>query len=676
MIIRGLWGLQIKSNEELKFKVPASLKITMASIYQFNGLGRTSLYIRLQGTDLMLCSLIPEKIEQQVIDITCLRGETILFRSEGPNGIHLLGNYISQNGIDDSEEESETIQTISKVESSENDHESQMEDIYTSEFEQERWASSDEDDFDDVINPFLYLPETSLTTNVPKDVFKLITKQDEKTKDLSLMTSIQPVIDKIKQIDHKRQSIIEYNNMKDKEQESDAESPSNKTEEDTIRRPVTRRYSRDKYNRKYAQIIEESQQQTDRDKQKETNSDAKGNKSKDSKTTKITKHDKSKQLKDIEAALNSRILENSIKEQQSEHQEMTSNKKITNDLESKKKDTTKKKKTNRSSNKERQRSVSAEVERTKIEDNKRKDNNLKRKAKNIPVNSSHKKLTQLSEQQQAMEGVSEKKEQLNSTETDDLEKKKLPATNTILLDNNEETSSTSSVKQKETQSTVVLIERFNVPSQEPKDKKKEDQHHNSIKPSDSKRKKKIKKQINKVQEPNSAATSQKPIKTTLTPSSTLGQEEEVNLLIERGKIGGNHSKKKKKNKIRNIHKPSENTIHSEIPLVDLLGYKRKERENENSTSKGKKVMKISNEEKKRLERRVETDHLKNTSSLPNKPEDSSTQLNKKKGKQEDKASLLQLNTTNDKKDGILKASKRYPTRRTVAEGKEKLSMLC
>ncbi|KAI9477882.1 MAG: hypothetical protein EXX96DRAFT_568586 [Benjaminiella poitrasii] len=62
MIIRGLWGLQIKPNEELEFKVPASLKITMASIYQFNVSERTSLYIQFQGVTMMLCSLIPEKV--------------------------------------------------------------------------------------------------------------------------------------------------------------------------------------------------------------------------------------------------------------------------------------------------------------------------------------------------------------------------------------------------------------------------------------------------------------------------------------------------------------------------------------------------------------------------------------------------------------------------------------
>ncbi|KAI9357431.1 hypothetical protein BD770DRAFT_93126 [Pilaira anomala] len=53
-----------------------------------------------QDKRFLLCSLIPEKIEQQVVDITCLKREQITFRSVGSNGVHLMGNYISQEGSD------------------------------------------------------------------------------------------------------------------------------------------------------------------------------------------------------------------------------------------------------------------------------------------------------------------------------------------------------------------------------------------------------------------------------------------------------------------------------------------------------------------------------------------------------------------------------------------------
>ncbi|KAG2229741.1 hypothetical protein INT48_000033 [Thamnidium elegans] len=65
-----------------------------------------------QDTRFLLCSLIPEKIEQHIIDITCLKGEKILFRSVGPNGVHLMGNYVSQ---DDSESESDEEEEVENV---------------------------------------------------------------------------------------------------------------------------------------------------------------------------------------------------------------------------------------------------------------------------------------------------------------------------------------------------------------------------------------------------------------------------------------------------------------------------------------------------------------------------------------------------------------------------------
>ncbi|KAK4511087.1 uncharacterized protein ATC70_012297 [Mucor velutinosus] len=105
LLIRTCLGIQIGPQSDQVIKVEASFRITMASIFEFNGPERTSVYMRFQDSTFLLCSLIPEKIEQQVVDITCLQGEEITFRVDGPNVIHLLGNYVSQDGIDDQKDD-------------------------------------------------------------------------------------------------------------------------------------------------------------------------------------------------------------------------------------------------------------------------------------------------------------------------------------------------------------------------------------------------------------------------------------------------------------------------------------------------------------------------------------------------------------------------------------------
>ncbi|KAI8640022.1 hypothetical protein BD408DRAFT_420517 [Parasitella parasitica] len=118
MLVRGLWGVQIDPQADRTIRASASFKITMASIYQFRGPERTSVYISFHDSKFLLCSLIPEKIEQQVMDITCLQGETITLRAQGPNVIHLLGNYISQdidNQIDDDIEYTEVKSSAQNI---------------------------------------------------------------------------------------------------------------------------------------------------------------------------------------------------------------------------------------------------------------------------------------------------------------------------------------------------------------------------------------------------------------------------------------------------------------------------------------------------------------------------------------------------------------------------------
>ncbi|OBZ86579.1 hypothetical protein A0J61_05375 [Choanephora cucurbitarum] len=114
MLIRGLWGQRMGPGERHAMTAPVSFRITMASLSQFKGSQRTSIFVEFQDKSLLLCSLIPEKIEQQVVDMTFLEGEPVVLRSIGSNTIDLLGNYISQ-GKEDDEEEDIGFQSIDEL---------------------------------------------------------------------------------------------------------------------------------------------------------------------------------------------------------------------------------------------------------------------------------------------------------------------------------------------------------------------------------------------------------------------------------------------------------------------------------------------------------------------------------------------------------------------------------
>ncbi|KAI8365028.1 hypothetical protein EDC96DRAFT_510237 [Choanephora cucurbitarum] len=114
MLIRGLWGQRMGPGERHVMTAPVSFRITMASLSQFKGSQRTSIFVEFQDKSLLLCSLMPEKIEQQVVDMTFLEGEPVVLRSIGPNAIDLLGNYISQ-GKEDDDEEDIGLQSIDEL---------------------------------------------------------------------------------------------------------------------------------------------------------------------------------------------------------------------------------------------------------------------------------------------------------------------------------------------------------------------------------------------------------------------------------------------------------------------------------------------------------------------------------------------------------------------------------
>ncbi|KAI8882430.1 hypothetical protein K501DRAFT_99969 [Backusella circina FSU 941] len=54
---------------------------------------RTVLYMELNNVEFTICSLITEKLEQQVLNLKIQKGAQLKIRSNGPNAIQLLGTY-------------------------------------------------------------------------------------------------------------------------------------------------------------------------------------------------------------------------------------------------------------------------------------------------------------------------------------------------------------------------------------------------------------------------------------------------------------------------------------------------------------------------------------------------------------------------------------------------------
>ncbi|KAG1056652.1 hypothetical protein G6F43_001464 [Rhizopus delemar] len=85
MKIRGLWSMELQPQVETVVDSDASFQITMASLRTFEGAQRSSLFVRFQAQEVLLCSLLPEKNEQQILNFTRLAGEIITLYSNGNN---------------------------------------------------------------------------------------------------------------------------------------------------------------------------------------------------------------------------------------------------------------------------------------------------------------------------------------------------------------------------------------------------------------------------------------------------------------------------------------------------------------------------------------------------------------------------------------------------------------
>ncbi|CAO3587990.1 unnamed protein product [Absidia cylindrospora] len=90
-----LIGLQVLPGKQYTQKVTLPFMITMASLTDtITSSKRCSLLIKVDGEEYIMCSLTPEKLEQQVLSTTIMEGEEVTFSIRGDNAIHLTGNHV------------------------------------------------------------------------------------------------------------------------------------------------------------------------------------------------------------------------------------------------------------------------------------------------------------------------------------------------------------------------------------------------------------------------------------------------------------------------------------------------------------------------------------------------------------------------------------------------------
>ncbi|KAH8553579.1 hypothetical protein BGW37DRAFT_486248 [Umbelopsis sp. PMI_123] len=95
MSVQGFWGLQVEPENTYTQVVDASFRVTMAALGEnLIGVGRTCVKVVVDDKEFVLCSLSPDKHEQQTLDHTFVEGEEVTFLATGKNCVHLTGNYV------------------------------------------------------------------------------------------------------------------------------------------------------------------------------------------------------------------------------------------------------------------------------------------------------------------------------------------------------------------------------------------------------------------------------------------------------------------------------------------------------------------------------------------------------------------------------------------------------
>ncbi|KAI8391372.1 uncharacterized protein BYT42DRAFT_542931 [Radiomyces spectabilis] len=112
MSVQGFWGLQCVPGKTYTQIVSAPFRVSMAALSDtISSKDRSTLCVKVDKNDFALCSLVPEKTEQQPLDLTLVEGEEVTFYVKGDNTIHLTGNYIFEDDEDEYSDDDEEMES-------------------------------------------------------------------------------------------------------------------------------------------------------------------------------------------------------------------------------------------------------------------------------------------------------------------------------------------------------------------------------------------------------------------------------------------------------------------------------------------------------------------------------------------------------------------------------------
>ncbi|KAH8554747.1 hypothetical protein BGW37DRAFT_208929 [Umbelopsis sp. PMI_123] len=101
MSILGFWGLHVLPGKTYTQVVDASFRVSMASFgEEIKSQERTCVKVSVDDKEFVLCALTPKHIEQQLLDHNFVEGEEVTFSVSGKNPVHLTGNYIPDDDMD------------------------------------------------------------------------------------------------------------------------------------------------------------------------------------------------------------------------------------------------------------------------------------------------------------------------------------------------------------------------------------------------------------------------------------------------------------------------------------------------------------------------------------------------------------------------------------------------
>ncbi|KAJ1678719.1 peptidylprolyl isomerase fpr3, partial [Spiromyces aspiralis] len=142
-------------------EIDTSFRLSNAALdEEITAPGRTTVKVTVDKKTFTICSLIPEKIEQQILDLTFTEGEEVTFEVVGKNAVHLTGNLVPE--VDDDDDEG--LEYEDDEEEDDMDPESSMqyllENGLVGDLEDDSdYSLEDEDDIDDASDRIKELPD-------------------------------------------------------------------------------------------------------------------------------------------------------------------------------------------------------------------------------------------------------------------------------------------------------------------------------------------------------------------------------------------------------------------------------------------------------------------------------------------------------------------------------------